>query len=150
MIDPVQAELDRLLRRRAAFPHWMQERVRWSDTDKIGHVNNLAFAAFFETGRSHFMVSQMQPVISGGAMPVVARLSVNYLGELHWPDEVDIGTGVLDFGRSSCRIGQALFIGDRCYATAESVVVLIDESTRRSIEIPEASRQALAGFLIQR
>ena len=30
---------------RATYAYWYQEKLRFSDTDMIGHVNNVAFAA---------------------------------------------------------------------------------------------------------
>jgi hypothetical protein len=46
---------DPRLSQRAAFPHWLTERVRWSDTDLVGHVNNLSFGTYIETGRTEFL-----------------------------------------------------------------------------------------------
>ena len=45
-------ELD--LTNRASFAYWHREKLRFSDTDMIGHVNNVAFAALFESGRVAF------------------------------------------------------------------------------------------------
>lgn len=136
------------LRRRSIYAHWMQERVRWSDTDLVGHVNNLSFSAYFESGRTHFL----RPVLAGGAHPpmmlLVAQMTVNFLGEVHWPADIDVGTGVLAVGRTSCRVGQALFDGDRCVSSAESVLVLIDEASRKPRQIPECLRSWLTGFAI--
>ena len=67
------------------------------------------------------------------------------VSDQHWPDEVEIGTCVLKLGNSSVTLGQGLFLGDRCVATAENVMVLIDLQTRRPVPLPEALRTALAG-----
>ncbi len=128
---------------RAAYGHWMQERVRWSDTDLIGHANNVAVSAYFETGRSHFMRSVDAIDAEPRAPLVLAQLTINFLGEMHWLDVIDIGTGCLSIGRSSCRTGQALFVGERCVGTAESVVVMIDEVTRKPVPLPSWLRQWL-------
>jgi acyl-CoA thioester hydrolase len=124
------------LRRREVYTHWSQERVRFSDTDMVGHVNNLAFTAFLETGRSLFLRDFTLGKHAPRALFLLAEVSVRFLAEAHWPDEVAIGTAVVDVGRSSIRVGQGLFTGERCFGTAESVLVLLDEATRRSREIP--------------
>jgi acyl-CoA thioester hydrolase len=125
------------LRRREAFTHWSRERVRFSDTDMIGHVNNLAFTAYRETGRSMFLRDFTLGKDMPRALFVLAEVNVRFLSEAHWPDEVDIGTAISDIGRRSIRLGQGLFTGERCFCTAESVLVLLDEGSRRAREIPE-------------
>jgi len=136
------------LTRRATFRHWMAERVRWSDTDMVGHVNNLAFAAYLETGRTHFMYPMVNEATGERALFLLARLTVDYLDEVHWPAAIDIGTGILALGRASLRLGQGLFDGDRCVAVADSVMVRIDETSRNSAPIPDWARARFAPYLI--
>ncbi|HUI22688.1 MAG TPA: hypothetical protein VLZ74_16850 [Methylocella sp.] len=38
---------------------------------------------------------------------------------------------------------QALFVGDNCVATAQTVLVLIDDTTRKSPSLPDQTRQEL-------
>ena len=136
------------LTQRSTYSHWMTERVRWSDTDMVGHVNNIAFNVFCETGRTHFMRPLFDEDPERRAMFLLARITVNFLGELQWPAIVDIGTGVLAVGRSSLHIGQGLFDGDRCVGRAESVMVMIDDTSHKSSPIPDWARAYLAGFVI--
>jgi acyl-CoA thioester hydrolase len=131
---------------RAAYPHWVRERIRWSDTDMLGHVNNLAIAAYCESGRTEFLRTVLAPAAAPRSLLLLAHLSTSFLGEIHWPGEVDVGTGVLEVGRSSCRMGQAVFAGDRCVSRSESVLVLIDERTRRPRAIDDALRRILENF----
>ncbi len=132
----------------AHYRHFERERVRWSDTDQIGHVNNLAFGAYCETGRSMFMNQVTMQNRDLGRLFVVSQLIVNFLGELHWPAEVMVGTGVMAIGRTSYRVGQGLFVGDRCFGTAESLLVQIDDKTRRPTPISDELRDWLEGFRI--
>jgi acyl-CoA thioester hydrolase len=129
--------------RQQNYPQWTSERVRFSDTDLVGHVNNLAFCAYLETGRSMFLRQLTQPAAGPRSLFVLADLSMRFLGEAHWPDEIRIGTGISAIGRSSVQLAQGLYVGDRCISTANSVLVLIDESTRRSREIPQSIRDWL-------
>jgi len=133
---------------RESYRHWEQERVRWSDTDQVGHVNNLAFGAYCETGRSLFLRRFVGRDADPRALFLPAQLTINFLGEAHWPAQVDIGTGILGIGRTSCRLGQGLFDDQRCFGTSETVLVLIDEQTRLPREIPGWLREWLAGSII--
>ncbi|GAC1619828.1 MAG: thioesterase family protein [Nevskia sp.] len=146
MNDPTGERPRPLPRLRAAFPHWMQEQVRWSDTDLVGHVNNLSISTYFETGRTHFLLPVLSKKLPEPSLLLIASMTVNFLGEVHWPATVDIGSGLLGLGRSSCRMAQAVFDGERCVATADTTLVLIDEGSRRSRAIPEAMRRWFLEF----
>ncbi len=39
---------------RSIYPHWAQDHVRFQDLDRLGHVNNIAFCVYSETGRVKF------------------------------------------------------------------------------------------------
>lgn len=136
---------DPKLRQRHTYSFWVRERVRWSDTDMAGHVNNLAFAAFFETGRALLLRRFMECDARLRALLVLAEMRLKFLGEANWPADIEIGTGVMSIGRRSCRMGQALLDGERCISVAESALVLIDEDTRKPREIPDEVRQWLLG-----
>lgn len=137
---------DSALARRGAYGHWITERIRWSDTDQFGHVNNLAISAYFETGRTEMLRSVFARDAPRRVLLLLAHIAIDYLGELHWPGDVDVGTGIIDCGRSSVRLGQAVFSGARCISTAESVLVHIDEHTRRSRELPDWLREHLSAY----
>jgi len=143
--DPLSAPQ---LKQRAAYGHWIHEHVRWSDTDMAGHANNLAFAAFAETGRAILLRRFMAPDADPRALLVLAEFRIKYLSEAYWPSDVDVGTGVSTIGTRSCRMVQGLFIGEQCIAVAESVLVMIDETTRRSADIPPAVRSLLLDHAI--
>jgi acyl-CoA thioester hydrolase len=134
---------------RASFRHWEHEQVRWSDTDQVGHVNNLAFGAYCETGRSLFLKDFLSDRSQSRALFLPAQMTINFLAEAFWPAKVDIGTGVLGLGRTSCRIGQGLFDGERCFGSAETVLVMTNEQTRRPTEIPAWLRDWLSQYLIR-
>ncbi len=126
------------------------DKVRYADTDRQGHVNNAAFASFCETGRVEFLFNPDQPLYPPGAAFVIARLILDFRGEIRWPGTVEIGTRVEQIGRSSFTLKQALFQGERLVATAETVIVLMDEETRRSTPLPPATADALKELMVER
>src|SRR5271163_3413996 len=129
---------------RASFTLWTQDKLRYADTDRQGHVNNAKFATFLETGRVSFLYDPAAPLAPPGCEFVLARLTIDFLAELRWPGTVDIGSAIRAVGRSSLTIGQGLFVGASCVAAAESVVVLTDATTRRSTPVPDGLRARLA------
>lgn len=139
-------ELELRLRERTSFRHFTQERIRFSDTDLVGHVNNTAYAVYSESGRVDFNHVVLNMDKSLGV--VVARISINMLTETHFPGTIEIGTGVMRVGRTSYTLGHGLFKGDTCVATAEGVLVLLDRESRRPVQLPEATRAALLAHLL--
>ncbi len=128
---------------KAAYPEFIEERLRFADTDLVGHVNNAAFATLFEIGRVSFLFDPQNPLFENNDTFVLARLNIDFRGELHFPGMVSIATGVSRVGSSSATIMQALFSGETCVGTGESVVVLIDGDTRRAKPLPDHARAEL-------
>lgn len=131
---------------RSRFRHWAQDHARYGDTDRQGHVNNAVFATFLETGRVGFLYDRDAPLSPPGTEFVIARLALDFRAELDWRGAVAIGSIVTALGRSSCTIAQAIYQGERCCATAETVIVLMDTTTRHATALPEATRMALAAI----
>ncbi|MDP2707112.1 MAG: thioesterase family protein [Burkholderiales bacterium] len=124
-------ELRRSLADRANFAVWNTDALRLSDLDYQGHVNNAVHAVLFTNGRYHFINHHVRPH-GAGIMPLaLARITIEYLSEMHHPGEVECGTLIRRVGRSSVTFGQALFNDGKCAAVAEAVMVLLDRETRR-------------------
>jgi acyl-CoA thioester hydrolase len=130
----------------AGYPLQIREQLRYADTDRQGHINNAVFATFCESGRVAFLYDPACPLAAKGSQFVIAELTIRFLGELNWPGEAVIGTGVSRIGRSSLTLVQGIFAGDECKATAESVIVLIDEETRRPTPLQRAALDALTAL----
>src|SRR5208337_2732089 len=126
------------------FLHVSREKLRYGDTDRQGHVNNAVFVTFLETGRVELLLSNEVDLCGPGGAFVLARLLVDYRKEMQWPGDIEIGTRVESVGRSSLRMTQALFQNGECVATAESIVVLTDTTTRRSKPFSDEARAFLA------
>src|ERR1700686_4049257 len=125
------------------FPSRTHEKLRYGDTDRQGHVNNAVFVTFLETGRVAMLEAGERPAREAGFSFVIARLVLDYRAEIFWPGTVEIGTAVKAIGNSSTTFIQALFQGDKCVATAESVLVQVDNETHRSAPLSATARAFL-------
>lgn len=114
------------------FNFLSQQQLRFSDTDAVGHVNNAVFATLFEAGRVEVLFGPEHPKLSKNTQFVIAKLSIDFLGELNWPGNVMVGSNVSRVGNSSFDLFQGMFVQDKCVATCHSVIVVMDEITRRS------------------
>ncbi|GAB4514963.1 MAG: thioesterase family protein [Roseibium sp.] len=127
------------------FPLRTRDKLRYADTDRQGHVNNAVFATFLETGRVELLVSD--GLVDEGAAFVIARLELDFLGEITWPGDVEIGTAVTDVGRSSLKLFQKVFQNGSPVAQAVTVIVQMNEATRKSQSLSEGARKKLEHML---
>ena len=114
------------------YPKHSTDKVRYADTDRQGHVNNALFATFLETGRVEILYDPDQPFPADGAEFVIARLSLDFRGEIRWPGSVTVGTGVQKVGNSSLTLSQAIYQSDQCVAHAETVIVQVDSESGKA------------------
>ena len=128
---------------RAAYRHWRRDVIRFADLDTLGHVNNVAYATFLETGRVGFFVDLGVPVDGAERLWMAVRLEIDYRRQLSLPGAVDIGSGVLDIGRTSVRLAHGIFAGDACAASGECVMVMVERATGRPRPIPDDVRARL-------
>lgn len=128
----------------ADFPFQTFDKVRYADTDRQGHVNNAAFSTFLETGRVEFLYDPQDPLTADNASFVIVSLNLKFLTEVTWPGRIEIGAGVTRVGNSSLSLYQSLFQNGRCVATAETVIVQIDEESRKSRPLTEKAKAFLS------
>ncbi|HVA12752.1 MAG TPA: thioesterase family protein [Stellaceae bacterium] len=117
---------------RAGYKLWFQEHVRYSDVDHNNHVNHAVFLNYFETARVSITRKPELGLLEPGENFNVVRVEVDYKAELRFPGNFEIGMRGLKYGRSSFRLGQAVFQGDKCLCTEEVVLVFMDRATRKS------------------
>jgi acyl-CoA thioester hydrolase len=113
------------------FPYRVTDNVRFADLDPNQHVNNAVYATYFETGRVTLMKDRSYGLMPPGLAWIMVRLDIHFRAELRWPGTIEMGLGVARFGRTSVTFDQGVFSGGKCVASAQSVTVLIDETTRK-------------------
>lgn len=121
---------------------WRQDIIRFADLDILGHVNNVAYMVFFETGRVAFLEQFGMPPRDREQGPtfVLAHVAADYLAELYYPGTVDIGTGLRRVGSSSFHLGHAIFHEGECKAIATSVIVQVQGRPLRHIDLTDEQK----------
>lgn len=142
------------LTRRATFGLFTPVTIRFSDTDMLGHINNVAIAAYFEAARCDLFYRLMQEggVAGRGSGSenidfVLARVAIDFKREFFYPGTVDVGSRFTRIGNRSVTTGYGLFIGDTCHATAEAVNVFFDLDSRTPVPPPTAVRKLIEADL---
>lgn len=116
----------------ADYPHRVTEIIRYADLDPQGHVNNAVFSTYFESGRVAMFRTPDLGIGVENATFVLVRQEIDFLRELRWPGGVEIGTALLEHGRSSFTVVQTIFNGEICAAAGRATLVMMDTTTRRS------------------
>jgi acyl-CoA thioester hydrolase len=131
-----------------AFPFKTSDKIRYRDTDRQGHINNAVFGTYFETGRVEMLYTKEFNILPEGASFVVAHVSMDLIAEIHWPGLIDIGLGVLRIGNSSLVIGSNLFQNGKLVASSETIVVQVDNVSKKPKSLEEFSRRTLNQLLL--
>jgi acyl-CoA thioester hydrolase len=132
----------------ALYKHWIEDHVRFSDLDPLGHVNNNSIGQYFENARAALFMNITPHWPHREQLFILARVAVDFLRELHMPADLRIGTGVIKAGRTSLTLANVLFKGDDCITYCESVSVLIDRGTRKPIPITDDLRKLLDNYKV--
>jgi acyl-CoA thioester hydrolase len=130
------------------FPLQTFDKLRYADTDRQGHVNNAYFSTFLETGRVELLYRKDLPLLAEGCSFVIASLNLQFIRELVWPGRVEIGTGIVRIGNSSVTLFQQLFQKNVCVASAETVIVQVNDQRGGSERLSDAARKALEQWLL--
>ena len=106
--------------------------VRFADTDMLGHINNTAYAAFTEVGRSDFFTN-----LEGDApWFVLARLETDFRREAFLQDALQVRTRVESLGTTSMTLRQDIWRDETLVVSTKCVLVCIDRETRAKGTIP--------------
>jgi len=124
---------------------WRHDIIRFADLDPLGHVNNVAYMVYFETGRIAFLeqLGAMSRHREEGPVFVLAHVAADYLEELYYPGTVEIGTACRRVGRSSFHLGHGIFNEGACKAVATSVIVQVQGRPLESVPLTDAQRRRI-------
>lgn len=123
--------------------HVTVHRLRFNDTDRLGHVNNAVFAVMLEQGRSELAFEARLPVANDTQTLVIVRLELDFVREMTWPGEVRIETELSRLGGRSFTMRQRLVSAGEICARATTVLVVLDRNAGRAVTLTEEWRVAL-------
>ncbi len=133
----------------ADYPHRVAEIVRFGDLDPQGHANQAVFLTYFESGRVAMFRNPDLSIGVPGITYVMVRMEVDYMKELRWPGQLEIGTGIAEFGRSSFKAAQVIFNDGVCAARGLATLVCMDIKTRKATPLPEEAVARLSPWKLK-
>ncbi|MBP1154030.1 MULTISPECIES: thioesterase family protein [unclassified Paenibacillus] len=130
------------------FHFFIPIKVRYCETDLIGHVNNVSYFMYFEQGRIEYFenLELTEDLFSDKTVSVVANLECQYLASIYLKDPLKLHVRVAKMGRSSLDLEYALIVDDQLKAAGRGTIVLIDTKSGKSTPIPDTAREIIRSF----
>lgn len=131
---------------REGFAIFYSLNTRWADNDIYGHINNVAYYAFFDSVVNRFLIQE------GGMRPghdnvvgYVVNSAADYFSPLTYPQEVELGLRVLRMGEKSVTWEIGVFgQGDKLSSvTGRFTHAFVDREASKSASIPANIRRAI-------
>lgn len=130
---PQRLELDR-------YPHQLELDTRFSDTDLIGHINNVSILRYYDDGLASLLAEahdSWQPLLEQGAgLTVVSDTA--FVGESHHSYALRVGSAVSRVDEQTLTVEQGLFQRGNCVGVRDLRLELE--------ELPAALRDRLSGY----
>lgn len=118
-------------------------KVRFYETDALGHVNNTVIPAWFETGRIpvfDLFAEQGDPY---EISLIVANLNVDFVRSIYFGHPVTLKTFIARIGNSSFTIGSEVWQHDKLCAKGTTTMVNFDHKRAASVVISDSIREKL-------
>jgi acyl-CoA thioester hydrolase len=114
----------------SVYPHKVEIQTRFADVDLQRHLNNVRIVEIYQEARGSFnqVLWERSALDAAKRRLLVARQSIDYLGEVEWPGPVTIGVGVSHTGKTSYSIGLGMFQNGRCMGVSDVVLVYATEN----------------------
>jgi len=135
---------------RSQFKHLHPLEVRWGDADIFGHINNVQYIRYYESGRVTYCEEALGFEFKTGldAGWILADIQCSYLKQLHYPASIEVATAISKVGTSSVELQAAIFIKgtEELVSTSKAVLVWVDLRAGRSAPIPSSQRECIELF----
>ena len=133
---------------RSAFAFWWPVTVRWGDMDAMGHVNNVVYLQYLESGRiAYFEAKGWNSANMGSDRqgPVVVSQTFNYRRQLRYPADIEVGVSCSEVRRRSFVLSYGIFRkgDDELIGDGSTVLVWLDYAAGIVMEIPPEVRAYL-------
>ena len=131
---------------RSDYPIFYSLESRWADNDIYGHINNVAYYAYFDSVVIRFLIEE------GGLRPGVDTVvgsavhsRADYFSPESYPATLTLGLKVLRIGEKSVRWEVGVFASDaeQSCVTGTFTHAFVDRQSGRSAPVPEGIRRAI-------
>ena len=119
---------------------------RWADNDIYGHINNVAYYAYFDSVVNRFLIEEggLRPGIDT-VVGYVVNSNADYFSPASYPAMLTLGLKVLRLGEKSVRWEVGVFAsdGEQSCVTGTFTHAFVDRESGRSAPVPDGIRRAI-------
>ncbi|HET9964490.1 MAG TPA: thioesterase family protein [Rubrobacter sp.] len=115
-------------------------RVRYSEIDAQGHVNNATYLSYFEVGRVEWLRAtghSYREMEARGRGLVVVEALLHYRRPAFFDDELTLSTHLADIGKVSLRFDYEVLKDGEVLVTRHTRHACVDLATGKPIRMPE-------------
>jgi acyl-CoA thioester hydrolase len=131
----------------APFPVVVRQAVQWGDMDYYRHVNNVVYFRYFENARLELFRQLDWPEYERvtGIGPILAATTARFRLPLTWPDDIAIGTRVVEIGADRFTLEHLIVSEAQQKAVTEGtgLVVTFHYGEGRKVPVPEELRRRI-------
>ena len=134
---------------RSDFRWFCSVQSRWEDNDAYGHVNNVVYLSWIDTGVNRWLLqNELIDIARSPAIFFVVENGCMFFEGVAYPQNVEIGIAVERVGGASVTYSAAVFRegADAAAAQGRYVHVLVDRASERPVEIPQWMRAKFAAL----
>lgn len=124
--------------------------IRFSDVDVVGHVNNIVYFAFYDTGKAAFMAELLGRKITWDQVDtVVANVDCAFIAPIFYGENIEVLTTCVGVHDKSFRILQMLRNSStqEVKSVCETVMVSFDPATQKAAPLKDEWREKLTALL---
>lgn len=128
------------------FPHGgklIELQLRWSDEDRLGHVNNARIVTLMEEARVRWAQRQQNAELFAQGY-VVASLNVDYLAPVYYGKDLEVRVGVSRIGTKSFTVRHIAYQEGTAVFDGSNVLVPLAQDKKSSRALTGAERVWLA------
>ncbi|PTX64544.1 acyl-CoA thioester hydrolase [Melghirimyces profundicolus] len=113
-------------------------KVRFCETDALGHVNNTSYFIYLEQARVEFFENLGSSMAMSRWPFILGHIQCDFLQQAYFNQKLTIRTGVAGIGNKSFRLRQDILdaINGVPVGRSESVMVYFDFREQQSVPIP--------------
>ncbi|WP_404416280.1 acyl-CoA thioesterase [Marinospirillum sp.] len=119
----------------------------FTDTDALGHINNTRLPVWFELARNDVFRLFTPDLDPKKWALILARIELDFVGELFYGTEVEIRTYIDRIGKSSFTVGQEAWQGGTLGAKGQAILVHYSFTEKASQPLEGELRKSLEAHL---
>lgn len=135
------------------FTNRLPLQIRFSDVDVVGHVNNIVFFAYYDTGKAAFMTELLGRMVSWKEVDtVVANVDCAFIVPILYGENIEVLTTCIGIHDKSFRLLQMIRNSDtlEVKSVCETVMVSFDPTTQKAAPLSEEWRIKLSSLIKNR